>query len=395
MTYLANPDVNRLAAHSTLHQLAWSVSGVFWSVFLLRAGVAPAGILVASAGILVLRFALRPVVLLVVSAIGLRRTLALGTLLSALQYPVLALVHGPGPELVLFCVVSAIGGVFYWTCYHAFFAALGDVEHRGRQLGARQALSAIAGVLGPGAGGVALATFGPWAAFGASALIEIAAAIPLLGVTEPRFARAAPRDAYRSAKTGFHLFMTDGWIVCCSAIAWDLFAFRALAARYDAFGGVIAGAALAGALGGMVLGRFIDAGHAQRAAWLNAAAVSAILVFKSLSGDDPVSVAVTATVAAILGGLYIPTLMTAVYNAAKGSPCPLRFQFGAEAGWDVGGSLASAAAAAACAWGVPLQAVILLALPGVAVQARLLNGRYRARGRSPGDSGIAHDRAAL
>lgn len=194
MTYLANRDVNRLAAHSTLHQLAWSVSGVF-----------------------------------------------------------------------------------YWTCYHAFFAALGDVEHRGWQLAVRQALGALAGVLGPAACGVILASFGPWVAFGASAVIETAAALPLFAVTEPRFSSAAPRDAYKSARMGFCLFCTDGWIVCCSAIAWDIFAFRALDARYDAFGGVLAGAALAGALGGMVLGRVIDAGHAKRVAWISATVMSGIL----------------------------------------------------------------------------------------------------------------------
>ena len=168
MTYRANPDVNRLAAHSTLHQLAWSVSGVFWSVCLLRVGVSAPEILLALAGILLFRFVFRPLVLVVASAIGARPTLALGTLLTALQYPVLALVRGPGFGLLLYCMVTAVSGVFYWTCYHAFFAALGDVDQRGRQLGVRQALSASAGVLGPATGGIMLVMFGPWSAFGAS-----------------------------------------------------------------------------------------------------------------------------------------------------------------------------------------------------------------------------------
>ena len=82
--------------------------------------------------------------------------------------------------------------MFYWTCYHAFFAALGDVEHRGSQLGARQALSALAGILGPAAGGAMLAAFGAWTAFGAAAIVTIAAAIPLRAVAEPRILRVAP-----------------------------------------------------------------------------------------------------------------------------------------------------------------------------------------------------------
>jgi hypothetical protein len=72
--------------------------------------------------------------------------------------------------------------------------------------------------------------------------------------------------------------------------------------------------------------------------------------------------------------------MTAVYNDAKLSACPMRFQFAAEACWDIGSALAALAAAAACASGIALQAVILLALPAVAIQAWLLRERYAAHG---------------
>ena len=39
---------------------------------------------------------------------------------------------------------------------------------------------------------------------------------------------------------------------------------------------------------------------------------------------------------ALVPALYIPTLMTAVYNQAKRSPCALRFHMAAEGGWDAG-----------------------------------------------------------
>ncbi|HEV7356632.1 MAG TPA: MFS transporter, partial [Steroidobacteraceae bacterium] len=179
MKFLANPHINRLAAHSTLHQLAWYISGVFFGVFLLKAGIAPAVIFLSIAGIRVVRFALRPLVLLVIPAIGLRRTMMLATVLFALQYPALAFVDGPGPALLVVCAITALGEGFYFTCYHALFAALGDAEHRGSQLGVRQGLGAVASVVGPVAGGLALVAFGPWAAFGLAALAEIAAVLPL------------------------------------------------------------------------------------------------------------------------------------------------------------------------------------------------------------------------
>ncbi|MGB8278931.1 MAG: hypothetical protein WCF20_13515 [Methylovirgula sp.] len=71
--------------------------------------------------------------------------------------------------------------------------------------------------------------------------------------------------------------------------------------------------------------------------------------------------------------------MTAVYKEAKSSPCPLRLHFAAEAGWDIGGSLACLFAAAFYAYGASLQMPILLALPMVAFQAFFLDGGYAAR----------------
>jgi hypothetical protein len=229
-----------------------------------------------------------------------------------------------------------------------------------------------------------LVKFGPGTAFGVAAAIEVAATFPLLKVTEPQFLGKAPLGAYNSARTGSRLFFTDGWITASSLFAWDMIAFRALDARYDAFGGLFAAAALVGALGGVLIGRWMDAGQAGRIVWVNAAVAAGILVLKSLCGGQPVSVVTATMVAALLSGLYIPSFMTAVYNDAKASPCPLRFHFAAEGAWDAGGSLACILAAAACMAHLPLEAIILMALPGVALQVRLLSRRYRAAASAPG-----------
>ena len=380
MKFFANPNIHRLAAHSALHQLAWCVSGVFLVAFLLRAGVTPAAIFLAVAGVRVLRFVLRPLVLQVIPSLGLRRTLMLGTLLFALQYPALALVDGAGPALMLYCAILALGESFYYPCYHSAFAALGDAEHRGSQLGVTQALSRIGSVMGPAVGGLALAAFGPWAAFGAAALIGAAAVLPLRGMAEIPVERASTQDIIAAARHGVFLFLTDGWITTCTTVAWDIIMFRALGARFDAFGGALAAAALIGALGGVLLGRFIDTRRARHAAWINAAAAAGIVVFKAFCGETPATVVVVASLSAILAALYTPSLMAAVYNDAKHSACPMRFQFAAEACWDIGSVLACLAAAAACIGGLPLQAIIVLALPVVAAQAALLNGRYEAHG---------------
>lgn len=120
-------------------------------------------------------------------------------------------------------------------------------------------------------------------------------------------------------------------------------------------------------------------GHAHRATWANAATLAGALVAKAVCGPDPIPVLAVAANTTTLGGLYVPSLMTAICNEAKASPCPLRFHFAAEAGWDVGGSLACFVAAACCAYGVSLQAVIVLALPMVAFQAFLWDASYARR----------------
>jgi DHA1 family inner membrane transport protein len=379
MGFFSNAAVNRLALHSTLHQLAWSISGIFFTVFLIRAGFSPAGVFLVLAGMLAVRLALRPLVLAAVAAIGLRKTLIVGSVLCVPQILTLAAVHGAvDAELIIYILASGVADVFYWTCYHAAFAQLGDTENRGAQVGARALLSTLAGVAGPLIGGGLLAVSSAWAAFGVGAVVVLASVLPLLKLPEIPVVTDKTSRSFKAVRAGAALFATDGFITCGSWIAWDIISFAALDQRYDAFGGLLGAAALAGAIGGMVLGRLIDAGHSRRAVWLNAAVIGGLLVLKALCGGSPTGVVVATLVATALAGIYLPTLMTAVYNEAKASPCAFRFHFAAEGGWDIGGTAACLAAAAAWEVGVPLRIILLFGLAGVVAQAVLLRRRYDA-----------------
>ena len=376
MSSSANRDVGRFALHVVVGSLAWALSSAFSAVFFLRAGLAPVQIFLVFAAILALRFVMRPVVLITVPAIGLRRTLILGAVLCALSYPALALVDGVGAALLTFVIVNALGQVFYFTCYHVFFASLSNNGRFGTQVGMFQALSTLAAVAGPTAGGVLLATRGPWSTFGVAFLIALAAIVPLLRIAEPQVASESPRDAYAAAKNGVRLYFADGWIQVSLTSAWSIVLFQALHDRYESFGGTLSLAALAAALGGMVLGRLIDQGRVRSIAWINAGILAVGVLLRSLTfGNAAVAVAV-AIGATMVGGFYLPTWMTVVYNEAKIAPCTFRFQFAAEGGWDAGGTLAGLIAAAFCALGLPVEAAILLALPMVFMQALLLERSY-------------------
>jgi DHA1 family inner membrane transport protein len=375
MAYLRNGTVNLLNLHYGIHALAMNSGGTFFVVFLLKSGVGTPAVLASIAFILSGRFLIRPFVLVLARRWGLRPLVALGTMLAALQFPLLAEVQGVGPMLLATCVVASIGDTLYWTTYHAYFASLGDTEHRGHQISAREALAALAGIIGPLLGGWALATLGPRIAFGMVSVVQMLSALPFAGTPTVSVAATVP-GAYRAALRGVLLFAADGWMAVGHVFVWPIALFLSLGESFTAFGGALALAALVGAVAGLLLGRHIDAGHGARAAALACGGLAALTLFRAVSTHDAVLAVAANACGAIVMCLYIPTLMTAVYNQAKRAPCTLRFHIATEGGWDFGGAAACLVAALLIAAGLPLGAAILLSLGGIALSFALLRGYY-------------------
>jgi hypothetical protein len=381
MAYLRNGTVNLLNLHYGVHSLVLSGAGAFFAVYLLKAGVPAPAVLASFAGILLGRFLIRPLILGLVLRIGLRATVAMGTILSAIQYPILAEVHGVDRMLLAVILAASVGDTLYWTTYHAYYAQLGDAEHRGHQLGAREALAATAAILGPLIFAWALTSLGPRSAFSGAAIVQVLAALPFLGTPDVPVKRDAP-GAFGAALPGFLLFVADGWANAGAYFVWQVALFLLLGQSYAAFGGAMALAGLAGAIGGLLLGRHIDAGHGARAVMIAYGGFAALILFRAATTGN-VALAVTANAAgALVSTFYVSTLMTAVYNLSKHSPCSLRFHIAAEGGWDLGGAGAALLAAGLSASGLPLAAGILPALAGTAVSVTLLL-RYFGRSAKP------------
>src|SRR4029078_2877464 len=165
---------------------------------------------------------------------GLRALVIAGTCLTALQYPLLAEVHGLGPALLVLCAVAALGDTFYWSSYHAYYAALGNHEHRGSELGAREAIAVLVGIVSPLVTGWSLVVFGPFAAFGATGGLLLFAALPLLWTPDVVVARRAP-GAFRAAIPGMKLFLADGWVAAGYYFVWQIALFLSLSESYVAF----------------------------------------------------------------------------------------------------------------------------------------------------------------
>ena len=378
MAFFRNNAVNLLNLHYGIHSIALGGGAAFFAVYLLKSGVPVPMVFVSLALILLGRFLVRPLVICFAVRWGLRAMVIAGTLLAAVQYPFLAEVRGVGGALVGLCIVSAVGEAFYWSSYHAYFAALGDDEHRGQQIGMRQAIAELVRIASPLGTGWLLVEFGPRVAFGATSVVVMLAALPLLWAPDVRVARHVD-GAFRSALPGMLLFAADGWIVSGYILVWEIALFLSLGESLLAYGGALAIAALVGALGGLVLGRQIDGGHGKTVVWYALGILAVIIVLRALATGDA-TVAVLANALGSLGAcLYIPTLMTAVYTQAKRSPCTLRFHVVTEGGWDAGGASGLLAAALLTALGVPLWASILLSLAGVAAIVVMLR-RYYAVG---------------
>ncbi len=381
MAFLRNGTVNWLNLHYAVHALALSGSEAFLASFLLSAGVPAPTVLAAIAAIFATRFLIRALVLPLTRHFGLRAVVVAGTLVSAAQYPVLAMVHGVGAPLVALCLIAAVGDSLYWTAYHAYFAALGDSEHRGHQIGAREAAATLFAIVGPLATGWALTALGPRVAFGATALVMVAGALPLLRTPDVVVASRAP-GAFRAALLGVLIYAADGWAGAGFYYVWQIALFQSLGERFAAYGGAMALAALAGAVSGLALGRWIDRGHGPRAVWLGVGAIAAGIAFRAVGAGHPLLAVVANAAGAVAVALYVPTVMTAVYNQAKAAPCVLRFHLAAEGGFDIG-CAGGCMAAAAVLWAqLPIALAILPGLSGAAAMAALLRHAYGGGSRT-------------
>lgn len=379
MSQINDHAIRRATFHYAIQAFASAAGGIFMLVFLLKAGVSVPVALLYQAGIVGGRFLIRPAVLPLAIRFGVRPLLIAGTLLSAATYLFIGQIQGPGWPLVALCAFSALGYLLYWLCFHAYFAALGDPDRRGGQVGIREAIVAGVGVVAPLLGAWGLTTLGGPVTFALVAAIMASAALPLIGAPDVPVAAVAP-DGYRVPKTGLGLMVGDGFMAAGFHFTWLIALFVSLGESFAAFGGAAAAAALTGAVGGLVLGRAIDSGHGRRAVTVAYACLAAVILVRAFSLGLPWLAVLANAAGGLLTAIVTPVLMTPVYNLSKASRCTLRFHVATEGAWDLGCFTGCLAAAGLAALGLPLSIPILTALlPAVGLVVLL----FRYYGRRP------------
>ncbi len=365
-----------LTLHFGLYQFSCAMAGGFAGAYLLQQGLTLPQALASFAALLAVRFVLRCLSLVLVRRIGVRGAMIAGAAILATQF--WPLIHARDPLwLALWLFIVALGESLYWPCYHSAMAVTGAPDSRGRELGLRNAIGAVAGITGPLVGGVLLQRFGPAVDFGLAAGITLAAIPPLL-LMAPLKAGEIPslREALGAVdRRSLKAFASDGYISGGLMLAWPMALFVSLGSQYESLGLANALASLVGAGVGLVAGRVIDAGRRDKALFWVSLALVASFAFRACASWSLIAAHISNATGAAVIGVYMTVLMSLIYDRAKGSGAAYRFHFAMEGGWDAGAALGClAGAAAAQASGVASLATLPSVL-GVWVMYRCVRGR--------------------
>lgn len=345
MQFFQNSSINRIYMHVGLQSFAFNAGSAFVFVYLLKEGMALPVVFLTISVMILSRLIFRMAVVPIVKRIGLRNGLIMGTGIEASGFLFLANVHSVGPWLIAYVIIAACGTAFYWTCYHACVARLGDEEHRGAQVSAREAIFALTGIIGPLFGGFVLTLFGPFYAFAAAAIVNSLAIIPLFAV--PRMEILPETTIDRKAKLfAFGMSFSDGVVALAVNFGWRIVLFKTLGENFNAYAGAIAFASIVGAVMGLGVGRLIDLGHHKRSVQIGLAFMAGTVLAEAFGYHFVWGAVAANMLGAVAGPLYMSSIMAPLYNVGKATGCTFRFNVVAENGFDAGAGLGCFAAAA-------------------------------------------------
>ena len=376
MKFFENRSINFIYAHSALHGLSEQIGGIFVFVFLLKAGIAMHFVLLSFAAIVLCRLVFRQIAVPFAIRFGLRQAFIFGVVVGAIAYVPLGFVHGLSPMLALFLLIHALGDAFYWSCYHATTARLGDQESRGAQVSAVQLIYASSAIIGPLIGSSTQVYLGSVFAFLLAGGVRLLSAIPLLQIMNTITISKGVVDT-ESRRFAWRIYFFDGVTTAGINLSWTMALFITLQQNFQAYGLALSGAAIIGALMGLGIGRLVDLGHHRWSVALGMSAMSLFAVTASLGYRDPFTAITALALSAVAGPLYASAFNSRVYNVAKASGDALRFHIIGEGGWDVGCASGCCAAAFMVWRGVDYGWPIAIGLIGISGVSTVLYRSYQ------------------
>lgn len=379
MGFLKNRQINLLNIHTSLFRFADNTYTVFGMVYFLKQGIPIYFTLLVWAFIYFMRVVIRPFSLKLQIKIGLKKSVILGTLFFAGIFPLLSHVHGLGVWLVIFMIYVSTSDTLYWLPFHAYYSAMGDAEHRGKQFGAREALTTVFTSVAPLTGGFLIGHFGFWSAYTLSAFVMILSAIPVFLMKECSPGKELNlKQAMKELDfDGFKLLLGDSISSNANAFLWPVVLFL-LVGNFVMVGGIMTLELFLTAILFLVLGHYFDKGKGERILTIALILYVTVIMGRSLFVYNTVTILIFEVLAAFMICFYSSALNPIFYNLSKRSHNTLWYHFFGEVGWDIGAFLTFSAGALITFMGVHLRYVMLLALIGLFIAKVVMEKYFRS-----------------
>lgn len=391
MMKMRNRNISLLNLHAALQRYSNKTLDVFGGVYFYTHGVPFSVIALVWSASFLLRFLLRPLSIWLSDRIGLKKALILGTLASSGLFLVFNQVDGMNAWLGVFALYLAFYDILYWLPYHAYYAISGEEEHRGKQVALGVGLISIVQIVVPLAGALLATKFGFNYLYISAMICMVLSVIPVLFAKNisPGIKMSFKTALKEIDKRGLVMSIGNGIVNNGHDFIWMIVVFILAGSLVD-FGGLITIQLLITAIVSYLVGHYMDKGKARWAARLGSLLLVAAIVSRSFWVTDASEIIFSSLVAALGGALLDMPYIVALYDFAHKSHNALWFHFFAEAGWDIGSFLVLVMAAALAALGVPLQHLMLLALPGLLIIDHVLKSRGAVKSSPNNTSATQH-----
>jgi MFS family permease len=376
--YIKNKQINLLNLHTSLVRFAVNVISIFGIIYLIKQGIPIYFAFLFWSLTYIIRILVRPFSLRLQEYLGLKKGLILGTLFYAGIFPILSQIDGIGIWLYFFVIYLGISDTLYWLPFHSYYAALGDVEHRGKHIGVREALTTIFSAIAPFFGGLLITQVGFWATYAVAGTIMLIASIPIFLSTdcspgeEMTFKKARKELDMR----GFWLLFGDSLLYAFHGFLWPVVLYL-IVQNYIVMGGFISFEMILIALLFLLLGHYFDRGKGKNIINTSFILFTILILGRSFYVQSTESIMVFQILAAFALCFHLSCASPIFYNLAKKSHNTLWFHFLGEIGWDIGAFLALALTALWTSLGFELRYVMPMALIGLLIVRYILYSYYK------------------
>lgn len=381
MGYLANRTINYLNIQGALVSLLELAFGLFAPLYFYKQGFSIPEVFGLIALFNATRMPLRLLSFPIVRLIGLKAALMLGATGFCLSFPILGMVKGYDIWLLAYIFVFGMFNALYWHCYHTFYSQAGEHEHRGKHLSVALGLGTAISALAPFLSSIFITQSG----FQHFFLLSVPLLMIMLAVLSRCENPPAHRMSWADGKKlifnlGARIHLAEASAVMPLNFGWIFIVYLYAENKMEMFGGIVTFGMLMQVIYQIWLGNVIDKGSGRNVAHVAGCLRMMQAIAKAFV---PLSLPTVLALEGLTGvtnshhALAQPTVM---YNAGKESFDPFWYWLFAETAFDLGTILGAGGAALLLLWGLPLQLVMLLALPGIFTVWWLT---YRYFGRKP------------